>query len=71
MEFRGWDSGEGTGSRGQERVWGVRFGSPSSSMSERKGCTLGNSGVVFRGRGLALGAERGFWEFGLGVLHHL
>ena len=71
MDIQGWGLGEGTGTRGRERVWEVQFGSPPSSVSEGEGCTFGNSGVVFRGRGLALGAERGFGEFGLGVLHHL
>ena len=40
-------------------------------MSEDKGCTLGNLGAGIHERGLAVGAERGFGEFGLGVLHHL
>ena len=61
-----WDSGEETGSRGQKKVWGVRFGSSPSSVSEGNGCTLGNSEPPFWGNGLAVGVEKGVWgvEFG-------
>ena len=32
---------------------------------------LGNLGAGIQRRGLALGDERGFGKFGLGVVHHL
>ena len=44
--------GKGIGSRGLKRVWGVCFGSPPSSVSEGKGCTLSRDsreGTICRG----------------------